>query len=461
VRKTLLAVALLYSPGLVAGVIDGTKTGVGSTASGDAKPAAADYGIDGAAELAHLSTAPDSPHNHLRAGQTATQLISGEIDAEPLFAAAIAGGNKHVYVPCGSYRFDRPLPIIAGRTAIVGGQSGCVVVKQNFTTGSAFTVTGGADGIDEVTINHIRVLMAPGVTKTSGASFYAINGHNIHFEYDRSDGDFVGIEFRGGAHQFEYFAENNEINLASKAAIWLTDDGKNAHQVKDVYLRDNALGASAVGYLIDNASGVYASHSDICCAGGTGVLVAPGRGQNVNSLYLTNFLADEQTGANGGIAFPNTGGFVSEAYLTDCWGSGSTAGAGLFVGNPNLDGLTIRGFNAHTNHAAGIDIEAGTNILIDGAQAFYNDTGRIGVPGIIIGGTASHVILANAHSGRGGYVSQAAPSRINYQSYGFVIGGSASYVDAHDNQTFDNAQGGFVDTSSHASTNVKHDNLTQ
>lgn len=404
------------------------------------------------------------PSDFLKSSAQVLQLTAGQIDAEPAFAAAIAGGRRTVLVPCGTYRFDEPLPVTASFTRISGYQYGCVIINQNFTTGSAFSVSGAASatGIEGVTIDHIKVQMASGVTKTRGASFHADSAHNVHFENDRSDGDYIAFDLRSGANQFDYFAINNEVNGAQYAAFLLSDNGNAAIQVEDVYLVNNAIGHSGAGYLIQNASGVFGLHSDICCSSGKGVVVAPNANQNVNALYLTKFLGDQTTQVDGAFSFPNSGGFVTEVRLTDCWGASNTAGPGLSVANPKLNGMVIEGFQAHANYLSGIDIEAGSNILIHAAQVFYNSTmGNSALPGVLIQGTASHVTLSDSIMGSGGLISQNGSGKSNYQNYGFLVAGNAAYIIAHDNQTFGNASGGYNDSSAGATnkTNNIHDNL--
>lgn len=448
-----------------------TPTIAGGSATGTDISAAIELAVaqSGASPTSTVTTAVQAgtyvtPFDFLSSGQTPAQLTSGEIDAEPVFARAIAGGNRVLNLPCGTYVFNEGLTITSSFTRITGGQYGCAVIKQNFTTGNAISIdgSGSSSGVEGITVDHIKVEMASGVTKTTGASFRALSGHNIKFLYDRTDGDYIGFDFRSGANQFDYFAVGNEINNATYTAFLLTDNGTVSQQVEDVYLSDNAIGHSGIGYLIQNASGVFGLHSDMCCSSGAGVVVAPGVNQNVNALYLTKFLGDQTTQVDGAFSFPNSGGFVSEVRLTDCWGASNTAGPGLSVANPRLNGMVIEGFQAHANYLAGIDIEAGTNIVIHGAVAQFNSfEGSADMPGILIQGTASHITLSDSISGSGGFELVSNSGKTNLQNYGFLISGSASYIIAHDNQTFGNVTAGYNDASSSSTTNSVHDNLSQ
>lgn len=403
------------------------------------------------------------PGQFLTAGQTIAQLTTGAIDASVAINAAISGGNVFLQIPCGYYRIDHPIHITSSSTRISARQNGCVQLAQNFTSGSGIQVDGGATaGISNVIVDHMLVAMYPGVTKASGSSFHANNAHGVYFSYDGSVGDFTGFELFGGVVQFTYMVDHSEIINAMNSGIRLSDDGTAENQVKDVYLSNNSIGGSGNGMLLQNSSGVYAMNMDICCHGGTGILFAPSSGQNINATFMANVLADEQTSGNGAWAFANTGGFVTETYLTNCWGSGSTAGPGLLVENPKVNVLHISGFDAHSNWNAGIDIENGTNITIDGAHASYNSlSGANAAPGILIQGATSHLTLVNNFMGKSGFVQEQDPSQVNNQNYGFIIAGSASYVIASLNQTFNNGIAGFMDISSNSSTNLKVNNLSQ
>jgi hypothetical protein len=104
---------------------------------------------------------------------------------------------------------------------------------------------------------------------------------------------------------------------------------------------------------------------------GHDLLVCPGAGQVVASLWVTETFLD--TATRGALFAPTNGGRVVRSKMSDVWASGHADQGLLFLPSSGgeVDGVDIEGLHAMLNGSAGAHIEAGSkNIrLIGGAIA--------------------------------------------------------------------------------------------
>lgn len=398
------------------------------------------------------------PQDFLANGQTAAQLISGQIDAEPAIAAAIAAGNA-VTLPCGTYRIDEPFPVWAqDGLRLSGAATSCVTLNINFsvTDGSynLFYLKGHYQTISDLTLNATK-----GWSAGSMIYLWETFGDVIH--HIQVTGPFWNGIYLYGANNTHignfsfrppYLSSvsipnpQNGAAYAGGAAIVLDGDAVNAAPSIDIYLSEGNIAQYQFGIQYIYASGIFENGLDIV---GTqqAHLFTPGNGENVNGFQGVNVLGDTSYGPNW--HFTGSGG-VYEFMCSTCWASSSYSDSGVVVDNPNVSQINFENSTSVNNSKYGVYIAGGRNIGWVGGAIEMNNT-QLGSTSAASDvylsaafGTLDWIRLQNVFIGQGGIMKYQV-GKTNQAPYAVDLASvpSTAHIALTGLQTFNHSSGQF------------------
>ncbi|MFT9399806.1 hypothetical protein [Acetobacter sp.] len=323
------------------------------------------------------------PQDFLSAGQTAAQLTSGQIDAEPAIAAAVAAGRA-VTLPCGNYRLDEPFPDWSTDGVRLSGMNmQCVTLNVNYTINNGsinvFHLSGHGQIISDMTLNATQKMTAGClifeqyvsqnrihdliVTGPFYNGIYVYGSNNVHIDHIYARPPFLNSETIPDAQKGPAYAGG--------AFITLDGDPDSGKINIDTYLSDLNIAQYTYGISYLYSSGVFENGIDVVGALNAHIF-SPSAGRNVNGLQILNVLGDTSYGANW--YFPNSGGGVYEFMCASCWASSSYSDAGIAILNPNVSQIHWVNSTAVNNSKSGIYISGGRNIGWSGGAIEMNNT---------------------------------------------------------------------------------------
>ncbi len=463
--RTLLNALLLIGPVLLGGEARaGPDTlAVATLLSGGAP---SQSGV-GAARERTAGSAPRSPlqssvfigyPNPLDFAEAADQeaIRSGQRDASPAVAAAIIAAGGAI-LPCGTYRFDTPLPALDTDGALLRGTSrACTSLSINFAEGDFIQIgqPAGTAGLGPKTIDVGDFTITTAVPHIRGAAIDVLTHYDAiisRFSVDGSFGDELIVRGNGGASaltKISDFRLGSTTGSTTGACLKLTG------YANDTYVSAGSFINCKQSFYADDASGIYLSQLSGFGATDNGFVFAPGAGQNINGLFVDTVLSDTSTLSDW--AFLGTGA-ITEVRMSGAWGGAAgslinygkhivtqtTASAGLALLNSAINGFTVLNGHFHGSGGSGILIGGGHHILIGpGTEAVMNNTLPGGTAsGIDIASGSADVLILGVHAGAGGYM-QTDAGLPNLQRYGVnVAAGAGTNIRLLDNDLTGNIVG--------------------
>ena len=462
-------------PGSTTIYVNGTGTfnlptlnpnGSGGSNSGGSLPSDADLSLArtrsaGATSLrtnAERNGTALQPQDFLADGQTAAQLTSGQIDAQPAIAAAIAAGTA-VTLPCGTYLINEPFPVWAyDGLRLSGAATSCVTLNINFsgTDGShnLFYLKGHYQTISNLTLNAIRGWSA-------GAMIYAWETFGDVISNIQVTGPFWNGIYLYAANNTHISNFNfrppylssvaipnpqNGAAYAGGAAIVLDGDAVNAAPSIDTYLSEGNIAQYQYGIEYIYASGIFENGIDIV---GTqqAHLFTPRSGENVNGFQGVNVLGDTSYGPNW--HFTGLGG-IYEFMCSVCWASSSYSESGVVFDNANVSQINFENSTSLNNSKYGVYIAGGVNIGWVGGAIEMNNTqlgSNADVSDVYLSadsGKLDWIRFQNAFIGRGGIMKYQV-GKTNQAQYAVDLAGipSTTHVTLMGLQTFNHSKGQF------------------
>lgn len=353
-------------------------------------------------------------------------------DETAVFAAALAalpGNGGHIVIPesvtgttLGALTIDRPVTI-RGAGGAGGGQT---LLRPATPTTTMFTVTGPFVTIENLTIGPIN----PSIAKQTGGSYIRVMPSAARFRGIRLTLNefYEGITVAGDVPTVELlsiFGFLYSTGLGQSKALLHFLGGLDV-RVNGITANGPGTGTADImaGIWVENLGDGTITNADII-AMGTDLLVNPGNGQGVTSLWVCDSFLD--TAYRGAAWSPTGAGQIARCRMSNVWASSHTA-EGIRI-DPRVDGLDIDSPHVFLNGGQGISLAGGTNIRVRGGQIAQNgDNGVLvaagvsdwSVEGVTIGATGGL-------SGNTGFaVKVAAGASDRYRISGNSVPGNAA-----------------------------------
>lgn len=364
-------------------------------------------GGNSARTMAEWAKDAPTPANFLASGQTAAQLIAGQMDATAVMATLANTGGGHI--PCGTYRINSGFPV---RNGLVGAGSDCVTLQSYVTSGDIINVPPGATNLK---ISGIRIWSM--VAQTDGGSAIHIQGgNNIHLDDITTAGSPqpFRVIYQLDTNANTTFLSNFVFTNASGPCIQM-EGGTTTGLVIETHISHGVISSCGDGILVNSGSGLYLDDVDALGNANVGIRFAINGDKFFFGASIHNSYADSNTGDGFGFECGAVGcGPINQITMTNVWAAGSgvvnpfTAPVitfpknGIHVINPKTDGVAIVGGQVRANAGHGVYFEAGRNLTLSSVQilqnAFLNNT----FCGIYLGVSATKVILNGNMVGPGG-----------------------------------------------------------
>ena len=390
----------------------------------------------------------------------------GTTDDTAAFVAALnalppAGGE--IIVP-----FSAPGTVLGSSTIVVdkpvmirgegGGPYGQVTIRPQNRTATIFDVTAQFVTFSDLAIDTVD----HATTKQTAGSYIVVEPGAARFRADRLTlSEFhEGITVPGDTKSIDIMQLRGFLysrgNPSSTALLHL--QGGYDVRVSDITVNGPGTGTADVraGIWIESLGDAVISNANVIGMG-TGLLVEPGAGQTVASLWVVDSFFDS---AVQGVSFApkssgSTTGVIVRSRLSNVWAGSNRLGGirvqagvdGLDIDNPHvvLNGLindTGTKPDPDRNTYDGISLQGGTNVRIRGGQIADN-----GADGVHVAPGVMHWSVANATIGN----TAGLPGNGRFAVE--IDTGSSDYFQVQDNDVSGNgavtvANGAVVDNSS-------------
>lgn len=352
--------------------------------------------------------------------------------------AAASATNNVLYFPAGtSYTISSTLNISFLDLTFIGDGAGSSIITSSVSAGDTIY----ANNVSNFSMYGLTIQAPTGAG--SGAVVHFGYASNVYMNDVTISGGYIGVEMDASSTangNFRYVLRDFLIVSTVSTAIVVGSNGATGnHPPSDVFLSGGMISSCGAGLSVNCTGGIYVDNVDIAgCTAGAGVTLIANSGQWITTARFTNVLCDTSHG-EGWIV--GGAGAVNGIELHNCWGANNTL-AGIDINGSGVNGVSIIGGYFSSNGQDGIRLDAGTNIIVNGASAFDNNTTNTGYSGITIQ-SGSGFQIANCVSGTGGVTTSGGGT--NKQAYGIAIFSSTSnnFI-VTGNRLPGNVTGGFV-----------------
>lgn len=313
---------------------------------------------------------------------------TGTTDSTTCLQNAInASANKNLYLVPGNYKYTSLT--ISNPIAIIGGGPGSVTLTQTTATGDGLTCSASQVLLEGMSFNA-------SVTKTSGAFVnFTSSSSQVTLRDYYMTGHYIGVHMTAasaGRVQSGYMYGG----ATTAGAAMILVDGGNDQYINQITGDAPAGSQPPAGIQVTNTGALNLTDDDIIHHG-SDLLINPGNGQTVASLWAENSYFDTAT---NGIVFSPTGtGNIIRARFVGTWTSSHT-GAGIVANAPGtgtFDGVEFIGHHAFANGSNAVNLLGGTNIrFLGGAYA-----GNTSNSGFSVGAGVSGWSIEGARIGSG------------------------------------------------------------
>lgn len=346
-----------------------TANGIHFVVNNGAPDAAA---IDSSKNFTALVTAPGTGATQRTLKAKLNDIVSvldfgadptGAADCTTAFNNAIAATGGNVFVPPGTYKISGTITI-SKPISITGAGVGVTIISTSSATADLFVMNAAYQMISSMSFTS-------SATRTAGAYInISANCSNSRVRDFYMDKQYTGIL---GSNINSIWVDTGTIyNTAVNGfGIQLTGGGN------DIYLNKITMsGVSNVataGINLINVGAVNITDCDII-RHGTDLLINPGAGQVVTSIYVENTYFD--TATNGVVIAPtNAGGTVQGLRFVGCWTS-AHSNVGFTVGSVgSIFGVECVSLYAFSNTANGILLSGGSDIRFLGGASCGSSAG--------------------------------------------------------------------------------------
>ena len=311
-----------------------------------------------------------------------------------------------------------------------GGPGGQTLLVPANLAGTMFTVTAPFVTITDLTIGPVN----PSTTKATAGSYIVVQPSAARFRAQRLTlNEFhEGITVAGTVASVEILEVRGFLystGLSQSSALLHFQGGLDV-RVSNVTANGPGTGTADVraGIWVENLGDAAISNVDII-AMGTDLLVNPGSGQAVTSLWVVDSFLD--TAVRGAWIAPTGTGAVARCRLSNVWASSHSLEGIRIEGG---DGIDIDMPHALLNGGHGIALLGGSNLRVLGGQIAQN-----GDNGVYVAAGVSDWSVVNATVG-------ATAGLAGNHSYGvYVAGGGSDRYRISGNNVVGNGVGAVLD----------------
>ena len=159
----------------------------------------------------------------------------------------------------------------------------------------------------------------------------------------------------------------------------------------------------STGLHLTYGNGIWLTDLDIF-GNARGIVIDPGPHESVGQIFAKGVVVDT-THQQDGILIGGTGA-VFHIDFSGSWVGGSERGYGINFNNSHTNGFRWSGGFIRENHLSGVVIQAGENILIQGAQISangHNNSSGHDTYGVMVAPGVSHFTIADCFIGKTGF----------------------------------------------------------
>lgn len=273
-----------------------------------------------------------------------------------------ARGGGTILVPPGQYVVTA-ITVPDGNSVLLEGVGPSSNIKCNLTGGDILTIIPWYSGI-----TNIKVSGNPSRTSGSNINLSGVSG----FAYKcYIEGDFTGIRMSGVGCKI---VECEFFYAAANADRIYATGGDTSQLIRNCIMY--ATTGVHAGIYVDNSAALKIYDNDIVSQG-ISLLVSPGNGQHVFSLWSRGNFYDSATA--GILINPSGTGQVTRVAITDDWASSHMQNGIQLIatGTTLIDGVDIDGCETHLNGGNGVGLLGNQvkNVRIRGQTARGNGAG--------------------------------------------------------------------------------------
>ena len=312
-----------------------------------------------------------------------------------------------------------------------GGPAGQTLLIPSNLAGTMFTVTAPFVTFSDLAIGPVN----PGTTKATAGSYILVQPSAARFRAQRLTlNEFhEGITIAGNVASVELTNIRGFLystGLGQSSALLHLQGGYDV-RVDNLTANGPGTGTADVkaGIWVENLGDATISNSDVI-AMGTDLLVTPGSGQVVASLWVVDTFLD--TASRGAWFAPTGTGVIVRSRLSNVWAS-SHSNEGIRI--EGVDGLDIDGPHVFLNSGNGIALLGGTNIRVSGGQVAQNgDNGVYVAAGVsdwsVVNTTLGTTAALSGNHSYGVYVAAGASDRYRISGNNVVGNGQGAVQDS-------------------------------
>lgn len=356
-------------------------------------------------------------------------------DTSALVAGATAAmaANRGFYIPgtLSFYLTSSAIQLTAG--ILIAGDYGTTTISTNSPGNDVFYINAANVQIRDLTINST-------VTKTSGSYINVVGGSAIKLFRLILENHLTGITI---ASTFPSIIDISEIYFFNTLTTGngMVIAGGDEIRLRHIIMNSGANPQPNAGIFVVNSGDIVMEDVNVI-QHGRDLLLSPGAGQAITSVYATDCFFDTSS-QYGLLVQPTSTGSVERCRFIGCWFSSHTISGVLVTGSTGtVKGLEFIDCHAFLNGNNGFEFGYGSGFTLIGCQAAQNVNCGVEIDAGISGIT----ILGCTLGPCGGFGAN---------NYGLFIasGGSDHYIVAN-NQLQGNTTGQFSNGGSGSNTIV-------
>lgn len=312
-----------------------------------------------------------------------------------------AGGGQLYFAPGLSWAINTQHVFTTYAASVVGGGINTTTILTNGGGGFEWTTATSQSNGGHCTIRDFRMFQNDNAT--SGSQILLNNVDFCTLNNLQLGGGFISLDIASSVAititNFIIEGHNNTSGSMGMRIHRTNSGASNASEIEmtNFDIRADASGTLTYGMRVSDSDGLYVGNGHIGFGASAGILIqAENTTDQLDGILFANTNVDTtsvgpevdietqagQTGADGGNGF--VGGSIANATA-----------AGVLMNDSNAQNWTFTGVQFNSNGTHGIDIEAGTGIVIVGGSFVCNNRSAASANHVNMGGSASYVVVSN------------------------------------------------------------------
>lgn len=327
---------------------------------------------------------------------------AGDMGASAAVAAINSNNGGQLHYPPGlSFAVSTQHTFTVYGASLKGGGSNTTTILTNGGGGFAWTTAGGQSNGGHCEISDLRLFQNDNAS--SGTQLLLNNTDFCSIHDVMTGGGFNSVVLASAvATNINNFTCEGHNSSTGSMCLLLHRTNSSAGNTSETQLTNSDIRADSSGSLtyamrISDSDGLYWSNTHVGFGSAAGVLIqAENTTDQLDGILGTNINCDTtsvgpcvdvetlagMTGANGGNGF--TGGSIA-----------NSTGPGVLMNDTNTQNWVFNAVQFNSNGTHGIDIEAGTGIVITGGSFVCNNRSAASANHVNMGGSASYVMVSN------------------------------------------------------------------